>query len=137
MPVTDESLERWATGDDISNAHHAPMLQSPWWPKMSEQMNLPIRNSFRGEGSVLSARERGLVNLALLSSLGRTSSLRSRCHGLLRAGFTEEELAEVFRQTATYIGMPAATQCSQILAEAVQDLKEAGVVVPAWEDDAS
>jgi hypothetical protein len=26
MPVTDESLERWATGDDIRNAHHAPIL---------------------------------------------------------------------------------------------------------------
>jgi alkylhydroperoxidase/carboxymuconolactone decarboxylase family protein YurZ len=127
MEVTDESLKTWAYGDEISNACMQPHLEAAWAPRLSQQMSVAIRDWLSPEGNVLNARERALVNLALLSVLGRERALRSRCHGLLRAGFSPIELSEVFRQTAAYAGMPAAAECSLVLAEAVRDLEAAGV----------
>ena len=128
MPTDDDALLRWVYGDEISNAVYQPMLDAPWYRKLSQDMSVPQHEVFQGESNLLSVRERMLVNLAILAVLGRERSVRSRCHGLLRGGFVPEELAEVFRQVAMYVGMPAAVEGSLILAESVRDLKAAGVL---------
>jgi alkylhydroperoxidase/carboxymuconolactone decarboxylase family protein YurZ len=128
MATDDDALLQWVYGDEISNAPMRPMLDTSWYPVLRENMARPQHEVFRGESCLLSVRERMLVNLAILSVLGRERSVRSRCHGLLRGGFQVEELAEVFRQTAMYAGMPAAVEGSLILAEAERDLKAAGVL---------
>jgi alkylhydroperoxidase/carboxymuconolactone decarboxylase family protein YurZ len=113
---------------------YQPLIDAPWYKKLNQDMSVPQHEVFKGESNLLNVRERMLVNLAILACLGRERSVRSRCHGLLRGGFEEEELAEVFRQVAMYVGMPAGVECSLILAEAARDLKAAGVL-PS--DDAS
>lgn len=128
MATDDDALLRWVNGDEISNAVYQPMLDAPWYRKLSQDMSVPQHEVFQGESNMLSVRERMLVNLAILAVLGRERSVRSRCHGLLRGGFQVEELAEVFRQVAMYVGMPAAVEGSLILAEAERDLKAAGVL---------
>jgi alkylhydroperoxidase/carboxymuconolactone decarboxylase family protein YurZ len=128
MATDDDALLRWVYGDEISNEAYKPMLDAPWYSKLSQNMSVPQHEVFQGESNMLSVRERMLVNLAILACLGRERSVRSRCHGLLRGGFDVEELAEVFRQVAMYVGMPAAVEGSLILAEAHRDLKAAGVL---------
>jgi alkylhydroperoxidase/carboxymuconolactone decarboxylase family protein YurZ len=128
MPTDDQELLRWVYGDEISNEAYKPMLEASWYPKLSQDMSIPQHEVFQGETNMLSVRERMLVNLAILACLGRERSVRSRCHGLLRGGFDVKELAEVFRQVAMYVGMPAAVEGSLILAEAERDLKAAGVL---------
>jgi alkylhydroperoxidase/carboxymuconolactone decarboxylase family protein YurZ len=124
----DDALLTWVYGDEISNAVYQPMLDAPWYALLRDNMAHPQHEVFDGDTCVLSVRERMLVNLAMLAVLGRERSVRSRCHGLLRGGFDVEELAEVFRQAAMYVGMPAAVENSLILAEAERDLKAAGVL---------
>src|SRR4051794_22838102 len=126
--MDDQALLKWAYGDEISNAVYQPMHDASWYPLLQDNMAHPRHEVFQGESCLLSVRERLLVNLAILSVLGRERSLRSRCHGLLRGGFKVEELAEVFRQVAMYAGMPAAVEGSLVLAEAERDLKAAGVL---------
>ncbi|WP_197028881.1 carboxymuconolactone decarboxylase family protein [Blastococcus sp. URHD0036] len=133
MATDDAALLKWVYGDEISMAVMKPLLDAPWWPKLQSDMSVPQREVFKGETNQLSVRERMLVNIAILACVGRERSFRSRCHGLLRGGFQEEELAEVFRQVAMYAGMPTGVECSLVLAEAARDLKAAGVL-PA--DDA-
>lgn len=128
MATDDKELLRWVYGDDISNAVYGPMLDAPWYTQLRDNMAVPQHEVFKGDSCLLSVRERMLVNLAILAVLGRERSVRSRCHGLLRGGFEVEELAEVFRQIAMYVGMPAAVEGSLILAEAHRDLKAAGVL---------
>ena len=128
MATDDDALLKWVYGDEISNAAMQPMLDAPWYAKLRDDMSVPQHEVFKGESNLLSVRERMLVNLAILACLGRERSVRSRCHGLLRGGFEVEELAEVFRQVAMYVGMPAAVEGSLILAEAHRDLKNAGVL---------
>lgn len=128
MATDDDALLKWVYGDEISNAAMQPMLDAPWYKLLRDNMAHPQHEVFKGESCLLSVRERMLVNLAILSVLGRERSVRSRCHGLLRGGFKAEELAEVFRQTAMYVGMPAAVENSLILAEAERDLKAASVL---------
>ena len=128
MPVDEEELVRWVYGDELSNVVYQPMLDAPWYKKLSEDFRVPQHEVFQSEESLLTVRERMLVNLAIQAVMLRERSLRSRCHGLLRGGFSAAELAEVFRQVALYCGMPAAVAGSVILAEAERDLKAAGVL---------
>jgi 4-carboxymuconolactone decarboxylase len=50
---------------------------------------------------------RSLINIALLTTLGRNDELRQHVRGALRNGCTEEEIQEVLLQVAVYCGVPA------------------------------
>lgn len=56
----------------------------------------------------LSRRERSLINLAMLTALGRTHEVEVHVRGALNNGLSKKEIAEVFLQTAIYCGVPAA-----------------------------
>jgi len=56
----------------------------------------------------LDRRTRSLLNLAMLTALNRPHELKLHVRGALRNGVTQEEMREVFLQTAIYCGVPAA-----------------------------
>ena len=55
----------------------------------------------------LDRKSRSMLNLAMLSALGRTHELKLHINGALNNGLTKEEIREVFLQVAIYCGIPA------------------------------
>jgi 4-carboxymuconolactone decarboxylase len=49
-----------------------------------------------------------MINLAMLTALGRTHEVELHVRGALNNGVTKEEITEVLLQTAIYCGVPAA-----------------------------
>ena len=58
----------------------------------------------------LSRRDRSLLNLGMLTALGRWPELGAHIRGALRNGCTEAEIQETLLQTAVYCGVPAAIE---------------------------
>lgn len=69
----------------------------------------------------LSRRERSMINLAMLTALGRTHEVELHVRGALNNGLTKEQISEVLLQTAIYCGVPAALDsyrvATKVLAE--------------------
>ena len=61
----------------------------------------------------LELRERSLINLAMLTALGKMDELELHVRGAVRNGLTEEEIQEVLLQTAIYCGVPAALDATR------------------------
>ncbi len=74
-------------------------------------------------GPGLTRRERSLINLAMLTALGRTHEVATHVRGAKNNGLTNEQIAAVFLQTAVYCGVPAA----------VDSFRAAGPVIASWE----
>ena len=55
----------------------------------------------------LEPRVRSMLNLAMLTALGKMPELRTHVRGALRNGVTKEEIIEVLLQATIYCGMPA------------------------------
>ena len=55
----------------------------------------------------LSRRERSILNLGMIASLGRMEEFQTHVRGALANGATKEEIREVFMQVAIYCGVPA------------------------------
>jgi 4-carboxymuconolactone decarboxylase len=55
-------------------------------------------------------RDRSLLNLGMLTALGKPNELKLHLRGALTNGVTREEIREVFLQTAIYCGVPAALE---------------------------
>lgn len=68
-------------------------------------------------------RARSMINLAMLTALGRNHELGVHVRGAVNNGVTPAEIQEVLMQTAIYVGVPAALESFRV-AEAV--LKELG-----------
>ncbi|UQG62635.1 carboxymuconolactone decarboxylase family protein (plasmid) [Marinobacter sp. M3C] len=56
----------------------------------------------------LSRKDRSMLNLGMISALGRSQELKLHVRGAINNGWTKEELREVFLQIAVYCGVPAA-----------------------------
>jgi 4-carboxymuconolactone decarboxylase len=69
----------------------------------------------------LNRKERSLVNLGMLTALGRMPEVETHVRGALNNGVTKEQISEVFLQTAIYCGVPAAIDsyraAAKVLAE--------------------
>lgn len=69
----------------------------------------------------LTRKERSMINLAMLTALGRTHEVEVHVRGALNNGLTRKQIAEVFLQTAVYCGVPAAVDsfraATKVLAE--------------------
>jgi 4-carboxymuconolactone decarboxylase len=69
----------------------------------------------------LTRKERSMINLAMLTALGRTHEVETHVRGALNNGLTQEQIAEVLLQTAIYCGVPAAVDsfraASKVIAE--------------------
>ena len=58
----------------------------------------------------LDRRARSILNLGMLSALGRSEELKLHIRGALRNGVTPAEMQEIFLQVAIYCGAPAALE---------------------------
>jgi 4-carboxymuconolactone decarboxylase len=65
--------------------------------------------------SELSTRDRELVTVAALVSLGRSAQLPQHLRASLKAGLTPQELGEVIMQTALIAGFPPAMNAMSTL----------------------
>jgi 4-carboxymuconolactone decarboxylase len=74
-----------------------------------------------GEG--LTRKERSLVNLGMLTALGRTHEVAVHVRGAKNNGLSNEQIAAVFLQTAIYCGVPAA----------VDSFRAANPVISEWD----
>ena len=79
----------------------------------------------------LDRRTRSLLNLVMLTALGRNHELGVHVRGAIRNGCTVAEIREALLQTAVYCGAPAALESFRV-AERV--LTEMGADVPAPAD---
>lgn len=65
----------------------------------------------------LDKRSRSILNLGMLSALGRADELRLHIRGALRNGVTKDEMQEMFLQVAVYCGAPAALEVFTVAQE--------------------
>lgn len=70
----------------------------------------------------LPKKTRSLLNLAMLSCLGRNHELKMHTKGAIRNGCTKEEVREVLLQVAIYCGVPAAVDSFRVAKEALVEL---------------
>jgi 4-carboxymuconolactone decarboxylase len=69
----------------------------------------------------LDRKTRSMLNLAMLSALGRTHELKLHLNGALNNGLTKEQIREVFLQVAVYCGVPAAVESFRSAKEVFKD----------------
>lgn len=65
----------------------------------------------------LDRKTRSLINIAMLTTLGRNHELSVHVRGALTNGCTEEQIQEVLLQTAIYVGVPAALESFRVAEE--------------------
>jgi 4-carboxymuconolactone decarboxylase len=70
----------------------------------------------------LPRRTRSLVNLGMLTALGRSHELAVHVRGAVRNGCTQEEIQEVLLQTAIYCGVPAAMEAFRVASQVLDEM---------------
>jgi 4-carboxymuconolactone decarboxylase len=70
----------------------------------------------------LSRRDRSLIVVTFLASIGSTEELGLHVRGALNHGLSREEVEEIVLQVAGYAGFPMAMQASRIVDEVWRDL---------------
>ena len=68
----------------------------------------------------LPARDRSMITVAMLASLGHLEELRAHLAGGLSVGLSRDELVEVLMQVAVYAGVPAAVAAFRVAADVLQ-----------------
>ena len=71
----------------------------------------------------LTRKERSMINLAMLTALGRTHEVEAHVRGALNNGLTEKQISEVLLQTAIYCGVPAAVDSFRAAMKIVNEEK--------------
>ena len=69
----------------------------------------------------LDRKTRSLLNLAMLSALGKEHELKLHINGALNNGLSKEQIREVFLQVAIYCGVPAAVVAFRCAREVFKD----------------
>jgi 4-carboxymuconolactone decarboxylase len=69
----------------------------------------------------LTRKERSMINLAMLTALGRTHEVETHVRGALNNGLTHEQIAEVLLQTAIYCGVPAAVDSFRVASRVIAE----------------
>ena len=72
--------------------------------------------------SGLSRQSRSILNLGMLSALGRTHELKLHIKGALTNGLSRDEIREVFMQVAIYCGVPAGVESFRCAREVFAEL---------------
>jgi 4-carboxymuconolactone decarboxylase len=72
----------------------------------------------------LSRRDRSLIVVAFLATIGSSDELRSHVRGALNHGVTRAEVEEIVLQVAGYAGFPMAMQASRIVDEVFLSIDE-------------
>ena len=66
---------------------------------------------------------RSLLNLAMLTALGKAPELKLHIRGALNNGVSKDEIREVFLQAAIYCGVPAAVEAFRCAREVFAELE--------------
>ena len=74
----------------------------------------------------LDRRTRSLLNLGMLTALGRSQELAGHVRGAVRNGCTEREVQEALLQTLGYCGAPAALEAFRVAERVLEELREQG-----------
>ena len=74
----------------------------------------------------LSRKTRSLLNLAMLTALGREDEFKLHVRAAFRNGVTREEICEVLLQTAIYCGVPAANSAFKQAREVFAQMEREG-----------
>ena len=69
----------------------------------------------------LDRKTRSMLNLAMLSALGKEHELKLHLNGALNNGLTKEQIREVLLQVAIYCGVPAAVVAFRCAKEVFKD----------------
>ena len=71
----------------------------------------------------LERKTRSLINIAMLTALGRNHELAVHVRGAITNGCTEQEIQEVLLQTAIYVGVPASLESFRVAEEVLTGLR--------------
>ena len=66
---------------------------------------------------------RSLLNLAMLTALGKAPELKLHIRGALNNGVSKDEIREVFLQAAIYCGVPAAVEAFRCAREVFAEVE--------------
>ncbi len=69
----------------------------------------------------LDRRIRSIVNLSMLSAMGKPNELKIHIRGALTNGVTRQEIQEVFLQACIYAGVPAAGEAFRLAKEVFEE----------------
>ena len=69
----------------------------------------------------LTRRERSLLNIGIIGTLGRANELRLHLRGALRNGLTPEEIRDAIIQLTIYAGVPLGLEAMKIAQEVVAE----------------
>lgn len=81
-------------------------------------------------GSELTLKERSLLNLGMLTALGRTHEVAVHVRGAKNNGLSNEQIAGAFLQAAIYCGVPAAVDSFRAANPVIAEM-DAGTVAAA------
>ena len=72
----------------------------------------------------LPPRERSILNLGMIASLGRMEEFQTHVRGALRNGLTTNEIRAVLTQIAIYCGIPVGVDCFRIAKTVLSEAKK-------------
>lgn len=72
---------------------------------------------------VIEPKQRSILNIAMLTALGRPNQLRNHIEGALNNGVTVDELREILLHTAVYCGLPAAGDAFKVAEDVLRGRK--------------
>jgi len=104
-------VDKAMAGVDDFSAPFVDLLNTYCWNDVWNRPGLPRQT-------------RSMLNLAMLSALGRAQELKLHINGALNNGLTKEDIREVFLQVAIYCGVPAAVESFRCAREV---FKERGI----------
>jgi len=105
-----EWVEKSMAGVDDFNREFTDLLNTYCW---NDIWNRPG----------LSRKMRSVLNLGMLTALGKEHELKLHLRGALNNGLSKDEIKEVLLQTAIYCGVPAAVVAFRCAKEVFQSAK--------------
>ena len=78
----------------------------------------------------LDRKTRSLLNIAMLTTLNRSTELGVHVRGAVNNGATEVEIRETIMQVAIYAGMPAGLEGTRVAEAMLKKIKEENAAAP-------
>jgi 4-carboxymuconolactone decarboxylase len=101
-------VDKAMAGTDDFNREFVELLNTYCWNDVWNRPGLPRKT-------------RSLLNLAMLTALGKDHELKLHVRGALNNGATRDEIKEVFLQAAVYAGVPAAVAAFRAAREVLSE----------------
>jgi 4-carboxymuconolactone decarboxylase len=73
--------------------------------------------------NTLTPRERSILNLGMIASLGKMEEFQTHVRGALQNGLTPNEIRAVLTQIAVYCGIPVGVDCFRLAKKVLSETK--------------